>query len=259
MTIKVIGLHEALGMVRGAAQQVPFAAAKALTQTAHAVVADLKGEMRSKIQGGPTAFTLRAFRVAGANKNNLTAEVSLRSDAPAGGTAYDQALKHLFTGGTRQWKKLEGWLRGRRLIPSGYMIAPGPSIPLDGRGNIYRSALREMTEILASETRNAQIVRESGRKGRYEKAIGFFVAMPGDRSGLQPGIWRRINAFHTGLSLRRKAKKSGSSVVEPWITYIRPPNIRQRFDLRRTAKVTVDRELAARFRASLAGAIRSAR
>lgn len=245
LKVDINGLDTVRAALAGQQKQIAFAAARALTQTAHAVNADIKEEMKTAIAGGPTPFTLRAFRVTAARRDNLEATIGLRTDAPGGGTPYNKALQHLFTGGRRDWKKLEGWLRGKGLLPAGTMIVPGPKAPLDARGNFRRAALTEMLGIIGSQIRNLQSVRKSG-SGKAPKSIGFFIALPGDKSGLTPGIWRRI-------------KTGATSTVEPWIMYIAPTGYRQKFDLERIAKKTVARTWQANFQKSLADALRTAR
>lgn len=245
INVRMTGAESTMATLRGMGKQVRFATARALTQTAHAVNNEIKADLASQVQGGATPYTLRAFQVTGATRDTLQATVALRDTAPTGGTNYSAALGHLFTGGGRRHKKLEGWLRSRNLIPVGYMIAPGPKAPLDARGNFRMSALKEMFGILGSQTRNLQEWRRSGKRGQY-KAIGFFIARPGDKSGLPPGIWRRIT---TG----------NSSTVEPWIMFINPVSYRQKFDLEKIARRTVERVFKANFDRSLADALRTAK
>lgn len=245
ISVKVTGLNAMVAKLAGMEKQVRFATAKALTQTAHAGRDAVKVELKAGIQGDATPYTLCAFNVEAATKAKLESRVYLRQDGPGGGTEYSKALSHLFTGGGRRWKRLEGWMRGKGIIPNGYMIAPGPKAPLDARGNFRQAQLKEMLGILSSGLRNIQVYRKSGA-GKGQKAIGFFVAMPGDKSGLPPGIWRRIN---TGQS----------SAVEPWIMFIRPVAYQQKFDLQKIVRATVDREFTARFDRALADALRTAK
>lgn len=249
--VKIEGLGSVMAQLSGQAKQVRFATAMALTQTAHGVNAEIKDEMKRTIEGGPTAFALRAFKVAGATRDNLEATVALRTDSPEGGTSYTKALAHLFGGGRREWKKLEGFLRGQGLLPTGMMIAPGPKAPLDARGNMRRQQLGEMLKILGSQIRNLRIYRQMSSRGRVKKhaevkGIGFFVIMPGADSHLAPGIWRRIE---TGTT----------SVVEPWIMYISPTAYRQKFDLNAIAHKVVAKQFKINFDKSLADALRTAR
>lgn len=245
INVKIDGLAATRSFLGGLGKQVRFATARALTQTAYAVRKDNQDELKRDIAGGATPYTLRAFNVEAATRDTLQAAVYLRTDAPSGGTNYSSVLGHLYSGGNRRWKKLEGWLRGRGLLPEGMMIAPGGKLPLDARGNIRQRNLKEMLGILGSQTRNLQEYRRSGR-GKQLKGIGYFVSRPGDKSGLPPGVWRRIS---TG----------SSSVVEPWIMYIRPVAYRQKFDLEKIAKRTVDRVFKTNFDKSLADALRTAK
>jgi len=251
--VRVTGLDAVRAELAGLGKQVRFATAKALTQTAHQVREDIKAEIKSGIQGGATAYALRGFNVEMATRDNLTARTYLREDGPAGGTPYTQAMGHLFTGGRRRFKRLEGWLRGKGMVPAGYMIAPGPSAPLDSRGNFRASALKEMLTILGSNTRNLESTRARG------KSVGFFIATPGDKSGLPPGIWRRITTQHKGNSSRRESNKARSSTVQAWVMFIKPASYTQKFDLERTARRTVDRIFKDRFDKALADALRTAR
>ena len=231
LNVKINGMDALRATLAGQQKQVAFAAAKALTQTAHAVNAEIKAEMK-------TAITA-------ARRDNLEAKVALRTDAPGGGTPYNKALQHLFTGGRRDWKKLEGWLRGKGLLPAGMMVVPGPKAPLDARGNFRRAQLTEMLGIIGSQLRNLRSYRKTGA-GKAQKGIGFFIALPGDRSGLTPGIWRRIE---TGAS----------STVEPWIMYISPTSYRKKFDLDTVARKVVTASWQKNFSAALEDAIRTAR
>ncbi len=253
--IDVSGLKSLEKRLSGMSKQVNFATAKTLTQVAYAGRDDVKKELRTGIKGGATAFTLRAFNVEPAKKETLESSVYLRKDSPEGGTSYSKALAHLFSGGNRNWKKLEGWMRGKGIIPPGMMVAPGPKAPLDARGNFSRRHLSEMIGILSSQLTNLRVYRKSGR-GKLTKAIGFFVALPGDKSGLTPGVWRRID---TGFKSDASRSKHSSSVVELWLVFIRPASYRQQFDLKKIVQTTVDREFNTRFGANLANALGSAR
>lgn len=173
-----------------AEKQACFAASKALNSTAFAVNARVKEELQRRVQGGATPYTLRAFNVEKATKQNLVATVALRGDgAGAGGTPYDQALGHLFTGGVRRWKRVEGYLQAMGVLPAGLMAVPGKFCPLDARGNIPRSALRAITADLTQvgpSRRTRTVARQSA------KATAHFVAPPGNQAGIATGIYRRV-------------------------------------------------------------------
>lgn len=243
--IKIDGLDQVKRQLGSLARQADFAASKALNTTAFAVNTQIKNDMQRVFQGGATPYTLRAFQVDKASKAKLQSSVMLRTDAPEGGTPYGKALRHLFTSGTRDWKKLEGLLRGRGLMPGGLMAVPGKDCPLDGRGNIRRPALREMLGSLSSSRPGMRVYRRTG-VGKAQKAVGYFAVMPGARSHLKPGIYKRIE---TGTS----------SALSPMVMYVRPGNWRQFVDLRKIADEVVDTTFQTEFDRELSAALRTAR
>ena len=150
--IQITGLKEIQAKLGAQGKQAAYAASRALNTTAFAINTRLKADMARTFKGGATAYTLRAFEVKKATKAALTAEVALREDAPGGtGTPYSKALAHLFTGGQRKYKKLEGWLRARRLLPAGLTVAPGAGMPLDRFGNMRTAALTEMLGVIGTQ------------------------------------------------------------------------------------------------------------
>ena len=229
-----------------AQRQVPFAASRALNNLAFIANEAIKEEMNKTFGGGATAFTLRAFRIEKANKTNLSSAVILRDDAPEGGTSYYKALHHLFTGGTRDWKKIEGLLRGLGLIPAGMMAVPGGACPLDNRGNMRKAALNELLGVIGANVRNLRVFRRAGKTNKQQKGIGYFVILPGDRTHLHSGVWKRIE---TG----------GSSVVKPMIMYVQRGHWRQIIDLQKIGVGIVADNFDREFAKELTAAVGSAR
>ncbi len=214
VSVNITGLDAVRAQLGNAGKQAAFAASKALNTTAFEINKRLKADMQATFQGGATAYTLRAFKVDKSTKANLTASVMLRTDAPEGGAPYAKALGHLFTGGTRQFKSLEGYLRGKKLMPTGLMAVPGPGIKLDARGNIPKRVLAEMLGVVSAPQTNLRVYRRTGA-GKAQKAVGYFVALPGSRaSTLAPGIYKRIETGRT-------------SKVVPMVLYVRPGTWRQ--------------------------------
>jgi len=249
--VEIAGLPAAQAALTGYANQIPFAAARALTVTAHAVNREIRAQMAAGIEGGATPYALRAFAVQAASKTTLTAIIGLRTAQQSSGTPYEQSIGHLFSGGQRSLKRIEQWLRARDLIPPGLQIAPGPAAPIDARGNVRRAALSEMLGVLESARRglrNLRVYRKVGRGKMAADAIGFFVAWPNAQRSrhLQPGIYRRI-------------ERGADSAVQPWFFFVAPPPYSRRFDLESIARPVVAKGFAAAFAESLEKATASSR
>lgn len=252
INIQVTGLDEVRKQLGNQGKQANFAASRALNTTAYAINDRLKKDMAATFKGGATAYSLRAFKVEKADKATLTAHVNLRTDTNGAALPYSKALAHMFTGGRRSFKKLEGWLRARRLMPSGLTVAPGAGMPLDSFGNMRRNTLTEMLGAIMSSHTNLRIWRRAGA-GKQAKGIGYFVIKPGGNSRLHPGIYRRIE---TG-----RARKLGttSSTIQPMVLYVDPVNYRKFIDLDKVGREVVTKTFQPAFDAELAKALASAR
>lgn len=245
VTIQITGLKEAQAQLGNQAKQAAFAASRALNTSAFAVNDRLKKDMAATFAGGATAYTLRAFKVIKADKASLTAQVNLRTDAPDGGTPYAKALGHLFTGGARRFKKIEGFLRGRGILPAGLTVAPGAGMPLDSFGNMRRNALTELLGVVGNQRTNLRVYRRTGA-GKAQKAVGYFVILPGDKGRKQPGVYKRIE---TGAT----------STIIPMLLYVDPKSYRKFVDLDKLGNEVVGKTFQAAFDAELVKALASAR
>lgn len=243
ITVRIEGMPALLATLEGKQKQVRYAASRALNNVAFKINAEIKEEMKRIFKGGPTAFSLRAFRVDRASPDNLTAAVRLRDDSPDGGTSYAKALQHLFSGGNRFQKRLEGFFRALHVIPEGMMAVPGAAAKLDGRGNMSLSDLREMLGVLRSSIRNVRVYRFTGR-AKVAKHTGYFVIPVGAR--LHPGIWKRIET-------------AGSSVVLPMIMFVKPGRYKQLINLKNIAEKQVASHWRNEFAAELSKAMANAR
>jgi hypothetical protein len=245
ITVKLEGMAALQARLTGLQRQIPFAASKALNNVAFKVNAEVKDEMKRTFKGGATAFALQSFRVEKASKQSLLATIGLRKDG-----RYEKAFSHLFTGGTRQWKKLEGFMRSSGMLPSGYMVVPGEQCPLDARGNLKRQQLSEMLGVLKSSIRNLRIDYTRARdynQNKNAKLIGFFVIPPGAKSHLHPGIYRRIE------------QGSYRSHVQPYIMFVKPGKWRRFIDLKAIGEKVVSQHWQTEFDRELSKAMRSSR
>ena len=245
LSIKVEGLDQIRAKLGSAAKQANFAASRAINTTAFAINDQLKKDMAATFKGGATAYSLRAFKITKADKSTLTATVNLRTDTQGAALSYSKALSHLFTGGTRSFKKLEGWLRARRLLPTGLTVAPGSGMALDRFGNMRQAALTEMLGVIGTQRTNLRVYRKTGA-GKAQKAVGYFVALPGDKSGKHPGIYKRIETGNT-------------STISAMVLYVDPQNYRKFIDLDKVGREVVAKTFNTAFNKELAAALASAR
>lgn len=244
LNIKVEGLGQVRNLLANTAKQVNFAASKALNTTAFAINTKIKADMASAFAGGATAYSLRAFKVARADKNNLTALVSLRDDNQGAALPYNKALGHLFTGGQRKYKKIEGMLRARKLIPNNLTIAPGDAMRLDRFGNMEKGQLTELMTMLLARPSTMRTIRKTG-KGKLPKMIDYFVVQPGAKTRLHPGIYKRIETGKT-------------SAIDAMILYIKPINYRKFIDLQKIGTEVATKTFWPAFDAELEAANKSA-
>ena len=245
INIQITGLDEVKRTLGSMAKQANYAASRALNTTAFAINTKLKTEMASTFQGGATAYSLRAFKVEKADKNNLQAVVALRTDNQGAALPYSKALGHLFTSGKRNFKKIEGILRARKILPSGLSVAPGDGMRLDGYGNMNKRQLNEVMSMLLSRPSNMRVWRKTGR-GKPQKAVDYFVVKPGDKTRLHPGIYKHIE---TGKS----------SAIDKMILFINPVNYRKLIDLQKLGNEVVDRTFNTEFSKEFARAMESAK
>ena len=245
INLSITGLDQVRANLGVMAKQANYAASRALNTTAFSVNTELKKQMTSTFAGGATAFSLRAFKVYKADKTTLTATVALRTDNQGASISYAKALGHLFTGGTRKYKKIEGWLRARRLLPSGLTIAPGAGMPLDRFGNMRSAALTEMLGVLGTQRPTMRVYRKTGA-GKAQKAVGYFVVQAGAPGKRHPGIYKRME---TGTA----------STISPMVLYINPANYRKLIDLEKLGRDVVAKTFQPAFDAELAKALANAK
>jgi hypothetical protein len=243
--IDISGLDKVRAQLGSMAKQANYAAMQALNTTAFAINTKLKTEMSNTFAGGATPYSLRAFEVEKAGKQNLIATVALRTDNRGAALPYNKALAHMFMGGRRNYKKIEGLLLARKLMPAGLTIAPGNAMKLDKFGNMNRNQLSEMLTMLLARPSNMRTIRKTGR-GKTPKMIDYFVVQPGAKTRLHPGIYKRIE---TGKG----------SAIDAMILFIRPVNYRGRIDLQKLGNEVVAKTFQGAFDAELAKALASAK
>lgn len=211
-----------------------YALPMALTRTAQ----DAKDALRRELPvvfDRPTPFTMNSTYVRPASKSDPRAWVGFRDFAGKGTPASRYLLPNV-EGGARRAKGSEVQLRAAGLLPAGYFAVPGEEAELDAYGNMRRgqvvkilSAVRAFGE--QGYTANRSRTAASRGKRRNET---YFVAPPGNRSSLPPGIYRRDAAD-----------------PRPVIIFVKAPQYRPRFRFYEIVEKTVRARLPIRFAEAL--------
>lgn len=246
INVKVDGLKSLQAHLRGLEKQLPFATAKALTQTAKKAQARLVGEMKAKFSN-PTDYTLDSTFVKPAQKRNLTAVVGLRDRlAKKAHLSMAETLAHHFTGGDRAWKKLEVHLNRAGLIGRGEYVVPGAGATLDAHGNMNRGQIAQIMSQLRLGL-NPQNWSSKSRRSRRNvtKAGRIFWARGNERDRhLRRGAWIDMG---------------GSVGLRPLLIVVKGARYRRRFDLERMTCEVVAKEWPSAFGAALADAMATAK
>lgn len=217
--------------------QIPFATAKALTDTAGDVQLALREAMPAQLDR-PTQWSLGSIYRTMADKRRLTATVGIADKVSGRGTPPVKWLFWQVEGGARSRKKFEGVLRKAGLLPDGFYAVPGPAARMDSHGNVERSQIVEMLNALRDRPKpyqGAKLKRAAGNAGEY------FVAI---RGHLAPGVWQRGNDGRT---------------VRPVFLYVRSPQYDRRFSFYEIARRAVSQNIERNMANAMAYAMRTAR
>jgi hypothetical protein len=234
--------------------QIPFATAYALTQTAKQAQENIRQEMR-RVFDRPKPYTLNGTFIIPARKDQLFAVVKLK-DGYAGlnnqegarGTP-DQYLRAQVKGGERKPKAFEKLLINRGLMPPGMYAIPTNAAPRDPFGNVSAGYFNRIMSQLRIATDPLSNATPASKKRRRTRTAGYFVAYPGrmQTKHLSPGIYERIG---TGFG----------SAIRPIFLYTdTPPRYKQRLDFDEVVLKTVESHLRWNFEKAFALAERTAR
>lgn len=237
LTIKVEGLDDLKRKLNEiGSKQVPFAAARAITNTAKAVEKKLQADMAGAFKSA-SPYVKRSTFSTSATKTNLSATVGLKDQKPSGGTAPSVLLKEHFTGGLRGNKPFEKVIIQMGGMPSGYRAMPGKGMRLDSYGNPNR---KDIGEMLGSLRTRMQVAKGRGKK---VELVGYFIVPVGAQSNLPAGIYKRP-ARGALLTMFIFVKRAAYNKV---------------MDFERSARQVVGKEFQPNFDKAFAEAMRTAR
>lgn len=203
-----------------ASDQVPFATALALTNTARDVSAALASEM-PKYLDSPTPFTLRAFSIQRAEKLKLSARVFAKD-------AQGRYLRWQIDGGDR--------------APNRKLQRLPAEITLNAHGNLPAG---EIARLIALAKSGKRTTKARAAKTGVSSKVDLFYGDPGN--GRPVGIYKRI--------VRGDVQYLVPVVIMPQ----GPAKYRPRFPARKIVTDTAHRVFPAHFSAALRRAISTAR
>lgn len=193
-TIKVEGLDKVVSKLDDLGKrQLPFALARALTQTAVAIKEDEIKEIK-KVFDRPTPYTLNSLMVRPATTKSLTASVELKS--PQSWAQRHHYLEPQIIGGGRELRAFEFELNRVGVLPDDMWVVPGKGIKLDAYGNIPRGQIVQIMSYFkafreggyaANITPEKKMKLAKGSKRR----LGYsYIALQKPRGKLLPGIYQ---------------------------------------------------------------------
>jgi len=230
--------------------QLPFATAKALTDTAGDVQRELTGTIPS-VMDRPIPYTRNSVWKTPATKQRLTAVVGLVNEAFKG-TPPSKYLRALILGGSRRNKRFEGLLRRAGMLGPNEFLMPGQAAPIDAYGNVPQGFIVQMLSALKAFQGAGSSMNRTRTSGQRlgSKAPQFFFSR-GDR-GLPRGIWQRFPPQGRGGERQ-------DGYVKPIFIAVSQQTYRQVFKFYDIAKAKAVESFPIRFHAAAQYAMATAR
>lgn len=207
------GLRERLQTLdRLEREQLPFAAALALTRTAQVVAGDLRTQMQV-VFDRPTPATLDSLFIQPATKQKMEARVWIKDGRSSGaggqlvgrqgawgkGRAAIKWLTPEVFGGPRDDKGIEALLRRRGVLGYGQYVMPGDKLPLDQYGNVSRGQLNKILSGAKLFTEEGYSANATGSKRSRAKGNGSRYFVMYDRNRKPFAIAERTSTGRAGL------------------------------------------------------------
>lgn len=194
-----------------AQKQIPFATLRTLTQLASKTRKAVYDEMDLVLDLPLKRFTLQSMGVTPATFARGPVSTVFLKDDPL--KRQDKAFGHLFRGGERRWKNMEGALLRKGLMPSGMYAVPGEACPIDQYGNIPASFVRSILSYfqalnegnMLQKTKDLKSKKKKDPKTGFMRTYGkeYFITLgrgrPNERH-LAPGIYSRTATHGVDIS-----------------------------------------------------------
>ena len=175
-----------------AQKQLPFAGAKALTDTAGKVRLNDRSVMRQRFDG-PTAWTLNSLFIKPATKSKPEARVWIKDDASKSVAPAKWMLAEVY-GGARKPKRSEIALARIGYLRSGQFLLPAAGVPKDANGNVRGSFMVKVLSALSAFGETGYTANRTRGRRSQTRARGFDIFF--GRIDGTTGIWQRMKSAH---------------------------------------------------------------
>lgn len=225
LEIQVTGIKEALRRLNNLANEIPFAASKALNDTAKEVKQEEVREI-DRVFDRPTPYVKNSLYVYPSSKTKLVAEVSFK----------DRQQKimapHVY-GGTRVMKRSEKLL--------GEYYVPGQGARLNQYGNMSPG---QVTQVLSALKKLSDPYQNTSKRSRSrnKKPRDYFM-LRSRRGGLPAGVYEKRSAGR----------------VKPIMIFTKSPSYQKRFPFHKVAENVCRRVFLQKFNAAIDYALRNPR
>ena len=244
-----IDLSEVQKMLSDMPNTVRTAARNTLNDGAFFARDRVYDKMREKFKGGPTPYSLRAFKVDKADKQTLQASTGLRVDGAGKGGLYEKVLGHLFTGGSREYKRMEGAFYRLGLLNAGYAMVPAAGCPLDAFGNPKPSFITQLISYFGgfseqgyranmTDKRKRSLAKAGKTESGYKTINGvvYFISRgPGNWFGARS--WQQGKYQHLPAGIWQKTGIHGVK-VQPVFLFAKRGNYKQIINLEEIKDLT---------------------
>lgn len=246
--IEVKGLDLAIARNARMRQAVLPATISALNATGDQILKALKDQMIKDFDR-PTPYTLNSLTRTKAKAGKLYVTILPKDWAAGKGTEADKYLKPEIYGGDRNVKRFELALRRKRILPFDMYAVPGSGATLDAYGNMSRGQIVQILSFFGGAEKSAGYTANMTEKGKARLAKGsrkrgrgfeYFVARPGNKHNLHPGIYQRF-IFAWGKANEVKAV----------LIFVKKPVYRKRYRWGELASETAMTNWAGNFRAAM--------
>jgi len=261
--------------------QIPFATAYALTQTAKQAQQAIIGEMKS-VFDRPKPYTLNGTFIKIATKRDLVAVVKLKDGYTSKGSGDskrgtpDKYLAPQVEGGPRRPKAFEKLLVSQGVMPPGYFAVPTKAAPKDAYGNVPSGFYTRILSQLGIGD-PFQRARKKAVSGKPRRRVRPPSSSPIDRREAFNRSERRRKQRRLAQVTRPKARpkypifsvypnreknkhleagiwervgSGGKSTVRPLFLFVdSPPRYRKRLEFNRVVMDTIDSNLIKNFEA----------